>query len=266
MRDSLETDFFSLPRPRVFGHRGFSGAFPENTLPSFLAADAAGAPYLELDVHRTRDGEVVVIHDDDLRRTANQEGLIAELDLADVLTADAGASFTIDEKSFPFRNRGVRIPTLREVFRRLPHQRFIVEIKQVSPGIAVATLAVIEECGMARRVLIASEHQAPLDEMRALAPGLPTNFSGLEVGRFMHSLAPDAEPYAPPGDALQIPPEHQGWQLVTPASVALAHRMGIEVHVWTVNEAAEMRAMLASGVDGIITNFPSRLLEVLRSI
>jgi glycerophosphoryl diester phosphodiesterase len=265
MRTTLKSDFFASPRPRVIAHRGFSGEYPENTISAFRAADKIGAAYLELDVHLTRDGEVVVIHDDDLLRVAGVAGVIAEMDLSAVHAADAGYHFSADGLSFPFRGKGIRVPTLREVLRTFPAQRFIIEIKQTAPSMVRLTLEVIEQCGMSRRVLIASEHQAPLDEVRALAPSLPTNFSSHEVGLFMLSLAPGAEPYAPLGDALEIPPEHQSWRLVTPTSVAAAHRSGVEVHVWTVNEVAEMRELLALGIDGIITNYPPRLLEVIRN-
>ncbi|MGO9266074.1 MAG: glycerophosphodiester phosphodiesterase [Candidatus Binataceae bacterium] len=265
MRTTLKSDFFASPPPRVIAHRGFSGEYPENTIPAFRAADKIGAAYLELDVHLTRDGEVVVIHDDDLLRVAGVAGVVAEMDLSAVRAADAGYHFSVDGVSFPFRGKGIRVPTLREVLRAFPAQRFIIEIKQRAPSMVRPTLEIIEQCAMSRRVLIASEHQAPLDEVRALAPSLPTNFSSHEVGLFTLSLAPGAEPYAPPGDALEVPPDHHSWQLVTPASVAAAHRSGVEVHVWTVNEVAEMRELLALGVDGIITNYPPRLLEVVRT-
>jgi glycerophosphoryl diester phosphodiesterase len=264
MRPTLETDFFDASRPRVIAHRGYSGEYPENTLPAFRAADAVGASYLELDVHLTRDGEVVVIHDDDLRRIAGVEGIVADMDLSAVRAVDAGYHYSIDGINFPFRGRGIRVPILREVLSALPVQCFIIEIKQSTPSLVRPLLRIIEQCGMTRRVLIASEQQTPLDEVRALAPELPTSFSSREVGLFMLSLPPGAEPYAPPGDALQIPPEHMSWQLVTPASIAEAHRVGVEMHVWTINEATEMRTLLALGVDGIITDYPPRLLDVVR--
>jgi glycerophosphoryl diester phosphodiesterase len=260
----LKTDFFDLPRPRVIAHRGFSGEYPENTIPAFHAALAAGAPYLELDVHLTRDGEIVVAHDDDLRRVAGHGGVIAEMDLASVAKADAGANFSIDGISYPFRGNGLRVPTLGEVLSTFCGQFFIIEIKPSSPGVGGPLLKLIDESGMSRRVLIASAHQAPLDEVRQRAPSLPTNFSSREVGIFLKSLAPDTAPYVPLGAALQIPPEYQSRKLVMPESIAAAHRMGVEVHVWTVNETAEMRQLLALGVDGIITNYPPRLLEVAR--
>jgi glycerophosphoryl diester phosphodiesterase len=116
---------------------------------------------------------------------------------------------------------------------------------------------------MRRRVLVASEHQAPIDEFRTAAADIPTNFPTAEVAAFLMSLPSGAPPFMPHGAALQVPPEHESWKIVTPESVAAAHRIGVEMHVWTINEEAEMRAMLALGVDGIITDFPARLLNLL---
>jgi len=266
MRPGLDTEFFDLPRPRVIAHRGASGDYPENTLPAFGAACTMGAPYFELDVHITRDGEIVVIHDDNLRRVAAHDGLIREMTMAELATVDAGRNFTRDGgRGFPFRGQGIRVPSLAEVFAAFPHQRFILEIKQTSHHLVPAMLAVIDRAKMRRRVLIASEHQEPIDEFRALAPGIPTNLPAREVGLFMMSLGPRAQSYVARGEALQIPPEHQSWKLVSAESVATAHRIGIELQVWTVNGAAEMCEMLALGVDGILTDYPARLLDLLRA-
>jgi len=269
---ALDSDFFDLSAPRVIAHRGASGEHPENTLDAFRAAAADGAHYFELDVHLTRDGVVVVSHDPDLSRTCGVDAAIGDLTLAEVKRANAGWGFTaaavatpaiVSNSRFPFRGHGIEVPTLAEVFAAFPERRYIIEIKQTAPSLAVALLDVIERAGMRRRVLIASEEQAPIDEIRALAPGLPTGFPYHEIVGFMVSLAPGAEPYRPRGDALQVPPEYESWRLVTAQSVAAAHRIGIEVHVWTVNDVAEMRAMLALGVDAIITDFPARLLALL---
>lgn len=262
-RASLDSDFFDLPTPRVIAHRGASGEYPENTLVAFRAAAESGAPYFELDVHMTRDGVIVVSHDAELSRTCGLDAAIRDLTLAELKRADAGWGFTINDGGFPFRGRGIEVPALAEVFAAFPERRYIIEVKQSTPSLAAALLDVIERAGMRRRVLIASEEQAPIDEMRTLAPELPTGFPYHEIAAFMISLAPGAEPYQPRGDALQIPPEYESWRLVTPESVAAAHRLGVEVHVWTVNEAAEMRAMLELGVNGIITDYPARLLALL---
>jgi glycerophosphoryl diester phosphodiesterase len=262
-RSSLHSDFFDLPTPRVIAHRGASGEHPENTLVAFRAAAEAGAPYFELDVHMTRDGVIVVSHDAELSRTCGLDVAIRDLTLAELKRADAGWGFTARDCAFPFRGRGIQVPALAEVFAAFPERRYIIEVKQSTPSLAAALLAVIERAGMRRRVLIASEEQTPIDEMRALTPELPTGFPYHEIAAFMISLAPGAELYQPRGDALQIPPEYESWRLVTPESVAAANRLGVELHVWTVNEAAEMRAMLELGVDGIITDYPARLLALL---
>jgi len=114
-----------------------------------------------------------------------------------------------------------------------------------------------------RRVLIASEHQQPLSEIRALAPDLPTSFSTGEVLAFFGALALAGSAYQPPAEAIQIPPSHGSMVLATPTSVAAALERELEMHVWTVNEEAEMRELLDLGVEGIITDFPDRLLALL---
>jgi glycerophosphoryl diester phosphodiesterase len=211
----------------------------------------------------TRDGVIVVSHDAELSRTCGLDAAILDLTLAESKRADAGWGFATSDGAFPFRGRGIEVPALAEVFAVFPRHRYIIEIKQSTPSLAATLLDLIERAGMRRRVLIASEDRAPIDEMRMLAPALPTGFPYHEIAGFMASLAPDAEPYQPRGDALQIPPEYESGRLVTPQSVAAAHRLSVEVHLWTVNDAAEMRAMLELGVDGIITDYPARLLALL---
>jgi glycerophosphoryl diester phosphodiesterase len=215
-----KTEFFDPPRPRVFAHRGASGDYPENTLPAFAAARDVGTPYIELDVHMTGDGHVVVAHDNNLTRVAGADVLIPEMTLAELSHVDAGYNFTPSTSAageFPFRGRGIRVPELAEVFDACPEQRFIVEIKQTSPGLIDGLVGIIDRTGMRRRVLVASEHQAPIDEFRIAAPDI----------------------------------------------VVAAHKIGVEMHVWTIDEKAEMRAMLALRVDGIITDFPARLLKLI---
>jgi len=265
MREHLNTDFFTPAPPRVFGHRGSAGTHPENTLESFRAAVAAGIQYLEFDIHMTRDGEIVVAHDEHLKRMCGLDRVIPEMTYAELATADAGQMFTIDGATFPFREKGIRVPQLAEVLAEFPKLRMIVEVKQIAPSLVAPMLDVIDRAGMRRRVLVASEHQQPLDEVRKLAPEIPTNFSYLESGGFLQAMASRDANYRPPGDALQIPRSYESWQLVTPESVGFAHRIGLEVHVWTVNEEAEMRELLDLGVDGLISDYPRRLLDVIRS-
>lgn len=263
MREHPNTDFFKPGLPRAFGHRGSAGTHPENTLESFAAAAAIGIQYLEFDVHMTRDGEVVVSHDEHLERTCGRAGVIGEMTYAELAAADAGRTFTLDGASFPFRDKGIRVPRLAEVLAAFPKLRMLIEVKQIAPSVVAPMLGVIDRAGMRRSVLVASEHQQPLDEVRMLAPEIPTNFSYFETGGFFQAMV-SRDNYRPPGDALQIPRNYGSWQLVTPESVEFAHRIGLEVHVWTVNEEAEMTELLDMGVDGLISDYPRRLLDVIR--
>jgi glycerophosphoryl diester phosphodiesterase len=262
MRSDLDSDFFSEQLPRIFGHRGSAGTHPENTMPSFQAAVDLGARYLETDVHLTRDGEVVVSHDDNLERICGKYGVIAEMDYADISAMDAGFSFSLDHVHFPFRGKGIRVPRLREVLAAFPRLRFNIDLKPEHVSIIEPTLKVIDAAGMRRMVLLTSEYQPRLNEIRAAAPGIPTSFGYFEIAAFMQAMAAGDGSYHPPGDAIQIPPEYHSWKLATPETVEMAHRHRIEVHIWTVNEAAEMRAMLELGVDGIMSDFPGLALKV----
>ncbi|MGD0120924.1 MAG: glycerophosphodiester phosphodiesterase family protein, partial [Candidatus Binatus sp.] len=214
MREHRNTDFFKPPVPRVFGHRGSAGTHPENTLESFTAAVEAGVEYLEFDLHMTRDGEVVVSHDDHLDRNCGRPGVIRDLTYAELAAADAGRMFTLDGVTFPFRDKGLRIPRLAEVLAAFPKLRMIVEVKQIATSVVAPMLALLDRAGMRRNVLVASEHQEPLDEVRMLAPEIPTNFSYLESGVFIQAMGTRDASYRPTADAVQIPRSYESWQLV----------------------------------------------------
>lgn len=265
MRSTLDSDFFSTPRPRVFGHRGSAGTHPENTMVSFQAAVDLGARYLETDAHMTRDGEIVVSHDGDLERVCGRAGVIKEMDYADFAKADPGYTFTPDGREFPFRGKGLRILRLAELLATFPNALFNIDVKPEDVSITESVLSVIDAAKMRRRVLMASEHQNRLDEVRAMAPGIPTSFGYLEIAAFMQALATHDQAYQPSGDALQIPPDYYSWRLATPETIAMAHRHGVEVHIWTLNDEPTMREMLDLDVDGIMSDFPSLALKVAAS-
>ncbi len=266
MGSDIDSDFFSPPRPRIFGHRGSAGEFPENTMASFERAVRAGAIYLELDVHMTRDGEVVVSHDGNLTRTCGRDEFIRDMTWSELQSADAGYLFTTDGGvTFPFRGKSIRVPRLVEVLGSFLNVNYVIEIKQTEPSVVPALIAAIDATGMRRRVLAASEHDQTVEEVRAMVPRIPTNFPYGEVAEFLQAMAGNRPGYRPRGDALQIPPEYEGWKLVSPETVDFAHRFGIEVHAWTVNDEREMNELLDYGVDGIFTDFPARGLALTRA-
>ncbi len=258
------SDFFTGPTPRLFAHRGASGEAPENSMPAFQRAADLGIVYMELDVHLTRDGHVIVFHDETLERTTNGHGQVKDHTLAKLQQLDAGYNFSPDDgKTFPFRGQGVTISRLTEVLRDFPQIRFTVEIKQKEPPIEEQTIAVIQECGVADTVVLASEHDAVVTRVRSLAPAITTNCAAGEVFEFMQKVfTKQLDGYRPPGQAFQIPPEYEDVTLVTPETVAAIHTLGAEIHVWTINDPQEMDRLFDLGVDGIMSDFPGRLLDV----
>lgn len=254
----MKSRYLTSSKPRFFAHRGASGAFPENTLPAFLAAEAAGIPYLELDVWTTRDGHVVTHHDQTLRRLCGDPRRLSDLTLAELQNLDAGHTFTLDGgRSFPFRSQGIKVPTLLEVFSACPNSRFNIEIKDPAAAAAGQTVTAIRAAGRAADVLLAAEDHLTMQRIRALCAEIPTSLSFTEAAAFFSWLEQGAQaPYQPPGVALQIPEFYGLRQLVVAESIAAAHGVGLEVHVWTVNRASDIRRLLSLGVDGIMSDFP----------
>lgn len=251
--------------PLVFGHRGWSGRFPESTLPAFEAAVALGVDALEMDVHCTRDGVLVVHHDDQVDRTTNGRGAINELTLAELRTLDAGYVWSDDGgETFPFRGKGIVIPTLAEIFAEFGHLWINVDLKQVEPSIVRPFAAMIREYDMAARMFVGSFNGRNVAAFRREMPEVATASSAAEVARqLLLSRLRLNGLYWGRSRALQIPEMAYGIQIVTPRFVRDAHANGTAVHVWTVNEVADMERLLAMGVDGIMSDHPDRLLRLL---
>lgn len=264
----MQTRYYDGPRPRMFAHRGSSGGAPENTLVAFEMAVEAGADILEMDVHATRDGHIVVMHDELIERTTNGAGPVSAVTLAELKRLDAGYRFTRDDgTTFPYRGAGVTVATLVEVAERFPNIPFNIEVKQDEPRIERAVFELLEKLGHAEITLLASEKDFLVARIRLMDPGLPTTFCSTEVLEFLQRLHQNRwDDYTPPAKAMQIPELYEGIPVLTAASLEAAHRLGVEVHVWTVNEESDMRRLLTMGVDGIMSDFPERLIRVIREM
>lgn len=252
-------------RPLVMAHRGGAGLWPENTMLAFERARDLGVDVIELDVHSTSDGVLVVMHDAMVDRTTNGTGRINDLTLAEIKKLDAGYRWSTDElKSFPWRGRGVAVPTLDEVFTRLPEMRFNIEPKQESPSLAKPLCRMIREKGRANKVVVGSFRQTVLDEFRRECPEVATSASPAEVSEFMrvYKAKSDAA-YRPVMKALQVPEYIGGVQLLNRDFVESAHLRNLQVHAWTVNESESMKRLIDIGVDGIMTDYPDRLMSLL---
>ncbi len=258
--------YFAVALPHLFGHRGAAGEAPENTLPSFRRAWAAGLRYLETDGHATRDGEIVLCHDPSLERTTDGAGLVSEHSYAELEKLDAGYRFSPDGRSHPFRGTGVRILRLAELLEAFPDAHVNLEVKAADAEIAAEVVRCVRRAGAERRVLLAAEEGRVLDLLRALDPGTALGSSREDVIAFFSALDGGTLASFPPrGHALQIPPSALGRDLATPEVVAAAVRLGLFVHVWTINDAQEMRRLLALGVHGLMSDHPERLVAAARA-
>ena len=252
-------------RPLVFAHRGGGGLHPENTLGAFEYSAKMGVDVLELDIHGTADGTLVVHHDASIDRTTDGRGRINEMSLEAVKKFDAGYSFSTDGgKTFPFRGKGVTVPTLEEIFTALPGMTFNIEPKQGTPSIIAPLCKLIRERKMVDKVIVGSFRQSIIDEFRRECAEVATSASPSEVSKFLAlSKTGLTESYSPPMQALQVPQYLGSLQVVSKEFVEAAHRRNLKVHVWTINETADMQRLLEIGVDGIMTDYPDRLLNLL---
>ena len=252
--------YFDVPRPTVLGHRGAAGTAPENTLASFERALEVGAHILESDVHLTRDGVPVLLHDPEVDRTTEGSGRVGDLTWAEVSALDAAHGFA------PERGRGHRIPSVEQAFERFPDARFNLELK--APGMALpeAVLDLVERFDRSATTLLTAGEDADMACLReALAASKAEPAVGASLADILDVVQAALEGRPPKTDsmAIQIPDTFAGQPLVTAELVAHAHAHGVAVHVWTINDPAQMQALLDLGVDGLVTDHPERMVEVL---
>src|SRR5918992_413167 len=254
--------------PVNLAHRGASALAPENTIEAFRLAVEAGAGGLELDVHMTRDGHIVVIRDATVDRTTNGSGAVSEMTFDELRRFDAGHDFSPDGgPTRPYRGRGVRVPTLGEVLEEFPGVAVNIDIKAGSPGIEETVLGVLRAANASGRALVVSTSHYIVKRFRRVSGGhVSTGASRWEIGVFYIASRLRLERLIRPAyDALQVPLRHRGIPVLTPRFVLAAHARGVRVDAWTINQADEMRRLLDLGVDVIMTDRPGMLAEVLEN-
>jgi glycerophosphoryl diester phosphodiesterase len=248
--------------PLIIAHRGGSGLWPENTLFAFHRAADLGGDMLETDLHATADGSFVLIHDDTVDRTTNGTGRVNRMTLAELRSLDAGYRWTGDGgATFPFREKGLTIPTIGELLREIPHIRVNIDIKERELPVAPELCRVIRHSMSQRRVMVASFDSGTIEVFRSVCPEVATSASEGEVKEFFSlSRVPHIVTRSYPFHALQVPQYANGTIVVTERFVTTAHRCGLQVHVWPNNEVDGLPGLMQMGLDGIITDFPDRAL------
>lgn len=236
---------------RNFAHRGFSGCYPENTMLAFRKALEAGCEGMEFDVHLTKDGQLVIIHDERIDRTGDSTGWVKDMTYEELCRVDFSYKW---KGQIPFQ----MIPTLREYFELVNNLNMVSNIELKTgvweySGIEEAVLELIREFHMEEKVIISSFNHHSVLRMQALAPEIPCGFLSetwiLDAGRYVSSHGVDAY--------------HPHFCMLTPPEVAELRAHNVKINTWTVNEEADILRMIAIGVDGIISNYPDRVKALL---
>lgn len=242
----------NTPKPIIIGHRGAAGEAPENTLASFALALEQGAQAIELDVHITKDGEIVVCHDGTLDRTTNGSGLICDHNWKDIQKLDAGSWFSQKFK-------GERISLLSEVFDLVPRGTLInVEVKHAYEGrMEKELLAFLREAKRYEDVVVSSFDHKFIQRLKRAEPEL-------KVGLLYSANFIDHTAYAKLLE-VEVFSLHPHNQFIGLDDIVLATAAGIAVYPFTVNEVSDYKRMIEAGVTGIITDYPGRLRAYLET-
>lgn len=262
-----EHPFFSrgTSAPLVIAHRGGPELGPESTLYTYRKVADLGVDMLEMDVHATRNGRLVVAHDRRVNRVTNGTGRIAEMTFDELRSLDAGYNWTVDSLTYPLRGKGIQMPTVEEMFDTFPDWRFVIELKARTPAVAQDLCAAVEQHGLTERVAIASFSGDALKSFRTACPQVLTTASFDEGLLFwvLHKLRLD-DLYTPtPFGGFMVMPQLGPFTTIDERLMQTARRRNLAVQVWTINERAQMEKFIRLGVNGIMTDRPTQLLSLI---
>ena len=252
-------------RPFVIAHQGGDGIWPGETMFAYLNAVELGVDVLEMDIHITSDGELILMHDETVDRTTDGSGEIESMTLSEIKQLDAAYDWSPDEGlTFPYRGQGITVATLEEVFQAFPELRMTIEIKKTNASMTKPFCDMIREYNMQDNVLVASFYDERLREFRAECPEVATSSAKNETTVFvLLTKAYLGGFYSPQFYSLQVPEESGGITVMTGAFVRAAHARNLAVEPWTINDEATMRKLIDWGVDGIITDRPDIMMKLL---
>ena len=263
--------YANVRRPLVIAHQGGDGIWPGDTMYAFEKAVEIGADVLEMDAHITKDSQIVLMHDEEVDRTTDGTGLIEEMTLEDLKQLDAAYKWSNDDgKTFSYRGKGIQVPTLEELFQTFPQMRYVIEIKLTQNPIDQPLCDLIHEQDMQDQVMIASFHDEAMRNFRETCPEVATSASRTEVRNFVllgkvflsGLIAPGYQSIQPPYD----PKESMNIPIMTEHFIREAHAKNIRVEPWTVDDPQLMKQYIEWGVDGIMTDRPDLMIEVLRKM
>lgn len=248
----------------AIAHQGGKGLWPENTILAFERASRLGVDVLEMDLRATSDGHIVVLHDATVDRTTDGSGLVSDLTLEELLELDAAYRFQGPDGSFPYRGTGVRIPTLEEVLTRFPEGRLNLEMKDFDGALARSLCEELRRFHAHDRSLVASFGHSLMATFREACAEVATSAT-MREGLLFYQLDRFrlASLFRSPAVAFEVPEFLGDIHVVRPPFLEKARAFNVRVQVWTVNEEDDLRRLLEMGVDGIVTDYPDRLLRAM---
>ena len=260
--------YVNAPQTLVIAHQGGDGVWPGDTMFAFEKAVEIGSDVLEMDAHITKDGQIVLMHNETVDETTDGTGLIEEMTLEELKKLDAAYDWSIDgDKNFTYRGQGIKVPALEELFQKFPRMRYLIEIKLTENPIDKPLCELIRKYDMQTKVIIGSFHDEAMRNFRTTCPEVATGASRGEVTSYVILGKIFLGGFiAPKYQALQVPwerSESKGIPVMTARFIREAHTKNIRVEPWTVNDPELMKQYIEWGVDGIITDRPDLLIEVL---
>lgn len=265
-----EKSFFKNDGPMVIAHQGGEKLAPSNTMAAFTNAAEMGVDVLETDIHITKDGHLVTIHDPTVDRTTNGSGKVADMTLEEIQKLDAGYHFKDLDGKYSFRGKGVYIPTVEEMFQTFTDVKIEIEIKDDNPPERIEEMSeklweLIKKYKMEDKIIIGSFDQEILNTFEKFSMGQVATSGGRSEVKsfvifhkfFLRNL------YSPKVDSFQIPTEDSGFDLTDQKLINGAHRLGMDIHYWTIDDPETMKELIDAGADGILTNRPDLLLDIV---
>ncbi|MBO9130992.1 glycerophosphodiester phosphodiesterase [Bacillus sp. 165] len=253
-------------RPLVYAHQGGDGFAPSNTLEAFRLSNQLGVDGFETDVHLTKDGQVILMHDETVDRTTDGHGKVSEMTLAEIKKLDAGYSYLAPDGTYSYRDKGVKVPTLDEIFKEFPNMRYSIELKTNSKSLAEKVHRKIKQYHMEGKVSVASFHDDVLEYFQQISNReIAISASPTPVRNFViaHLLHMDKISNLKSYQVFEIPLEASDITLATDRLVDSLHKRNIAVNFWTINDEDGVRKCLEIGADGIITDHPNIAIKVL---
>lgn len=256
-------DFIPGSPVMVIARAGGAGVRPANTLEAFAHSAASGADILEMDLRMSKDGRIVVIEHEDLAVGTDGTGKVSELTLEKLRELDAGYRFNGEDEDYPYRGRGIRIPTLEEIFEAFPDQKLLLEMRAGYEKMPERLVELIRRFKKTETVLVGSRDEDMLADFRERAPEVQTAAGPGEIRAFIISFTLPLIRFKPKCCAFQVPEYDEKHHVCSAKFVEQAHKRGLSVCVYTIDKLDDLERFTEMNIDGVVTNYPERILKSL---